>query len=62
MIAKPVFSEGGLPLSEYPRPQFCRESYLCLNGEWEYAIRKTPDMPDGFDGHILVPYPPESPA
>ena len=62
MIAMPEFSEGGLPLAEYPRPQFRRDSYLCLNGEWDYAISKSPAIPDAYDGKILVPYPPESPA
>ncbi len=27
-----------LPRPEYPRPQFVRESWLCLNGEWEFEI------------------------
>ena len=26
------------PLQEYPRPQMVRDSYLNLNGYWEYAI------------------------
>ena len=47
------------PLSEYPRPQFKRDSYICLNGYWEYAIRKEEIIPDSFDGPILVPYSPE---
>ena len=47
------------PLSEYPRPQFKRDSYICLNGLWEYAIRKEKQIPDVFDGEILVPYSPE---
>ena len=29
------------PLPEYPRPQLRRNSYLNLNGIWEYAITKT---------------------
>ena len=62
MILTPEFSESELPLAEYPRPQLRRASYLPLNGEWDYAIRKSPDLPDGYDGRILVPYPPESPA
>ena len=49
-----------LPLSEYPRPQLVRESYLCLNGLWEYAIRDNDNIPDSFDGQILVPFSPES--
>ena len=47
------------PLSEYPRPQFKRDSYICLNGTWEYAIRKEETIPESFDGEILVPYSPE---
>ena len=49
-----------LPLSEYPRPQLVRESYICLNGTWGYAIRDSEDIPDVFDGEILVPFSPES--
>ena len=48
------------PLSEYPRPQLKRDSYLCLNGEWEYAIRKDESIPTSFDGAIIVPFSPET--
>ena len=48
-----------VPLSEYPRPQFKRDSYICLNGYWEYAIRKNEEIPTIFDGQILVPFSPE---
>ena len=48
------------PLSEYPRPQLYRESYISLNGEWEYAITSTPDFPKKYDGTIIVPFSPES--
>ena len=48
-----------VPLSEYPRPQLKRDSYICLNGLWEYAIRKEEVIPSVFDGAILVPYSPE---
>ena len=47
------------PLSEYPRPQFKRDSYICLNGYWEYAIKQTEEIPSVYDGQILVPYSPE---
>ena len=47
------------PLSEYPRPQFKRDSYICLNGLWEYAIRGIESIPGVYDGQILVPYSPE---
>ncbi|MEJ5272612.1 MAG: sugar-binding domain-containing protein [Spirochaetota bacterium] len=49
------------PLNEYPRPQMKRESWFCLNGEWEYAIRnKNEEKPINFDGKIIVPFSPES--
>ena len=47
------------PLSEYPRPQLKRDSYICLNGYWDYAIRDSEVIPEVFDGQILVPYSPE---
>ncbi len=52
-------NETMIPLSEYPRPQFKRDSYICLNGYWEYAIRKEDKIPHKFDGQILVPFSPE---
>lgn len=47
-------------LQEYPRPQLKRDSYLNLNGEWDYAISDSPDFPREFEGRILVPFSPES--
>ena len=52
--------QNKIPLSEYPRPQFRRDPYICLNGYWEYAIRKSEEIPDNFDGQILVPFSPET--
>lgn len=48
-------------LREYPRPQLVRESYINLNGYWDYAITDTPRQPEGYDGKILVPFSPEAP-
>ena len=48
------------PLSEYPRPQFYRDSYLSLNGYWEYAFSDASSIPTCWDGKILVPYSPET--
>lgn len=48
------------PLQEYPRPQLVRNSYVNLNGKWDYAITKKDDIPAQYDGKILVPFSPES--
>lgn len=48
-------------LSEYPRPQMVRDSYINLNGKWDYAITGTDSQPCNFQGSILVPFSPESP-
>ena len=37
----------------YPRPSLVRDSFLSLNGTWEFKA-------DDFNGVITVPYPPES--
>ena len=47
-------------LTEYPFPQFQRDSYLCLNGEWDYKISKIDAIPEDFDGKIIVPFSPET--
>ena len=44
---------------EYPRPRMVRDSFLNLNGEWEYAITKTTNVTE-YDGTILVPFSPET--
>ena len=33
------------PLPEYPRPQLRRESFLNLNGVWDYAVTASGDEP-----------------
>ncbi len=60
MIIQPCFKSGELPLEEYPRPQFKRDSYFCLNGKWKYAFTKNAEFVQDFEGEILVPYSPES--
>ena len=49
------------PLPEYPRPQLRRNSYLNLNGIWEYAITNTAEKPAAMQGEIVVPFSPETP-
>ena len=58
--------ETNIPRSEYPRPQYRREDWLCLNGQWQFEI----DAGDSGLGRgllnrdlkdtITVPFCPES--
>ena len=46
---------SGQPWDVYPRPQMRRDSFLNLNGEWEFSVPRT-----RFEGKICVPFCPES--
>ena len=48
------------PLPEYPRPQLRRDSYLCLNGLWDYTVEDGDEYSRRRSGKILVPFSPES--
>ena len=48
------------PWDVYPRPQLKRESYINLNGEWDFTVSESADAPYEFSEKITVPYPPES--
>ena len=56
-----------LPRAEYPRPQFERQEWINLNGQWSYTFdfsRSGMDRElfrsEGFDGQITVPFAPQS--
>ena len=49
------------PLSEYPRPQFVRNSYINLNGKWKCEFSKSKKLPNEFNTDIIVPFSPETP-
>ena len=49
-----------MPLSEYPRPQMRRDSYLCLNGEWSFGKCKIEENIESLSEKILVPFSPET--
>ena len=59
--------KGSIPRPEYPRPQFVRDGWLNLNGEWEFEIdhgatgrARGLDKADHLSGKITVPFCPES--
>ena len=35
-------------LEEYPRPGMKRDSYISLNGFWDYAITDTMEFPENY--------------
>ena len=52
---------------EYPRPQFVRDNWVCLNGEWDFEIDNAENGEslkyferETLEGKITVPYCPES--
>ena len=49
------------PLPEYPRPQLKRDSYVNLNGVWQYAVTPGKNIPVHWEKEILVPFSPEAP-
>jgi beta-galactosidase/beta-glucuronidase len=55
-----------VPRPEYPRPQFARTDWRCLNGRWQFEVDQSDSgiergLVDGeFSREILVPFAPES--
>ena len=45
----------GTPWMAYPRPQMKRDSYLNLNGDWDFGLD-----PQGYMQKIQIPFCPES--
>ena len=62
--------DGGKPIdvprAEYPRPQFVRKAWMCLNGSWDFEIDRDRDGLDRgllerpLNSSIIVPFAPES--
>lgn len=44
------------PLQDYPRPQLVRNSYLILNGLWDFTITNSSNLPNNYNSTIVVPY------
>lgn len=63
-----MVKESTVPRPEYPRPDFVRREWLCLNGPWEFAFDDDDQgmahrWHDGrpLDGRIVVPFAYQSP-
>ena len=57
-LITPFESDKSSNWNEYPRPSFRRDSYLCLNGEWELSVRY--GEKEKYLGKIMVPFAPET--
>ena len=55
-----LLESGQIPWQIYPRPQMRRESYVNLNGYWDYTVSPHADFPAVYDSKILAPFCPES--
>ncbi len=62
----PVNMQPGLPRPEYPRPQFVRKDWLCLNGPWQFEMDPgDTGLERGLDqrelkSEITIPFCPEA--
>ena len=57
-LITPFESDTTSSWNEYPRPQFKRDSYLCLNGEWDLYVKDATSTTSL--GKINVPFTPET--
>ena len=51
---------GKTPWDVYPRPQMRRETWMNLNGKWDFTVSAFSDLPETYDMTIRVPFCPES--
>lgn len=58
-LKTPFESDTSSSWDVYPRPNFKRESYLCLNGEWNLSVSNKDGKRTEL-GKIKVPFAPES--
>ena len=64
LAAKTLSANNPIPRPEHPKPQFHRDAWLNLNGQWNFAfdfdlsgVRKGwPSQPSGLDKKIMVPF------
>jgi len=57
-LVTPFEQDAEYSWRDYPRPQFRRDSYISLCGQWQLSVKKGEQT--DYIGDITVPYPPES--
>ena len=55
-----MMDKASAPWPVYPRPQLKRNSYVNLNGQWDFAVCASGELPRNYDQKIQVPFCPES--
>ncbi len=50
----------GVPWNVYPRPLLKRDSFVCLNGLWDFCIEQIGAKAPRYDRKITVPFAPQS--
>ncbi len=60
-LTTPYFEkmDRNIPHNYHPTPQFKRDSFICLNGEWDFKLDTNDNYTD-YNEKILVPFCPES--
>ena len=53
-------NSGKQPWQAYPRPQMVRNSYVNLNGTWDFTVTPDEGFPSAYAHTITVPFCPES--
>jgi hypothetical protein len=60
-LVTPFESDTTTSWAEYPRPSLKRDSYLCLNGEWDLFVTGSRGLGEQrYIGKINVPFTPET--
>jgi len=51
---------SNIPFNTYPRIHLVRDSFINLNGEWDFTYGQGDKLPEKYDRKIFVPYAPET--
>ena len=68
LLSMAAVTAGAMPRPEHPKPQFQRDTWLNLNGQWNFAFdfdvvglkEGWAKDPSGFEKKIIIPFCPES--